>query len=326
MPTGARVSKYLKLPLALIAALAMLGLWSSPAGADPLSDVVEELDTAVTDVLPLPAPAPEPAPVEVSEPDAGAGAGPAEQLGAAVQTVEETVTEKLPLPEIPALGGGTAGGDHGGDQGGTETPGPEVLHPATLAEECEAALAESGLPGGDQCAAVVGCFELLPTPELGLTPEDLMALDPALLEELLDPAALEELFSAEALTAFLACLGDALGLPPLEPPTGTPGGEVVTSPVVEETNYENCDDARAQGAAPVLAGQPGYRAGLDSDDDGVGCEDAEGSIQTVTHSTPQVVTAGQLAYTGFELTPLLATGGALVALGGSVLLAARRRS
>ncbi|WP_328809518.1 excalibur calcium-binding domain-containing protein [Rhodococcus sp. NBC_00294] len=36
--------------------------------------------------------------------------------------------------------------------------------------------------------------------------------------------------------------------------------------------YENCDDARARGAAPVLRGQPGYRAGLDRDNDGVGCE------------------------------------------------------
>jgi hypothetical protein len=36
--------------------------------------------------------------------------------------------------------------------------------------------------------------------------------------------------------------------------------------------YENCDAARAAGAAPVYRGEPGYRAGLDRDDDGVGCE------------------------------------------------------
>lgn len=36
--------------------------------------------------------------------------------------------------------------------------------------------------------------------------------------------------------------------------------------------YANCDAARAAGAAPVLRGEPGYRSGLDRDDDGIGCE------------------------------------------------------
>lgn len=36
--------------------------------------------------------------------------------------------------------------------------------------------------------------------------------------------------------------------------------------------YKNCAAARAAGAAPLTAGQPGYRAGLDRDGDGVACE------------------------------------------------------
>lgn len=36
--------------------------------------------------------------------------------------------------------------------------------------------------------------------------------------------------------------------------------------------FENCDAARAAGAAPVRSGDPGYRSGLDRDGDGVGCE------------------------------------------------------
>ena len=36
--------------------------------------------------------------------------------------------------------------------------------------------------------------------------------------------------------------------------------------------YQNCSAARAAGAAPVRVGDPGYRAGLDRDGDGVGCE------------------------------------------------------
>jgi hypothetical protein len=36
--------------------------------------------------------------------------------------------------------------------------------------------------------------------------------------------------------------------------------------------YANCSEARAAGAAPLHRGDPGYRSGLDRDDDGVACE------------------------------------------------------
>ena len=36
--------------------------------------------------------------------------------------------------------------------------------------------------------------------------------------------------------------------------------------------YHNCTAARAAGAAPIRVGDPGYRAGLDRDGDGVACE------------------------------------------------------
>ncbi|WP_433612498.1 excalibur calcium-binding domain-containing protein [Dactylosporangium sp. CA-139114] len=36
--------------------------------------------------------------------------------------------------------------------------------------------------------------------------------------------------------------------------------------------YKNCADVRAHGAAPLYRGQPGYRSGLDRDNDGVACE------------------------------------------------------
>ena len=38
------------------------------------------------------------------------------------------------------------------------------------------------------------------------------------------------------------------------------------------TYYPNCAAARADGAAPVRAGQPGYGRHLDRDGDGKGCE------------------------------------------------------
>lgn len=36
--------------------------------------------------------------------------------------------------------------------------------------------------------------------------------------------------------------------------------------------YSGCDEARAAGAAPIYAGQPGYREGMDGDGDGIACE------------------------------------------------------
>jgi hypothetical protein len=36
--------------------------------------------------------------------------------------------------------------------------------------------------------------------------------------------------------------------------------------------YANCSAARAAGAAPLYAGQPGYSSSLDRDGDGVACE------------------------------------------------------
>ena len=40
----------------------------------------------------------------------------------------------------------------------------------------------------------------------------------------------------------------------------------------DSTYYPNCAAARAAGAAPMRVGDPGYRAGLDRDGDGVACE------------------------------------------------------
>lgn len=44
------------------------------------------------------------------------------------------------------------------------------------------------------------------------------------------------------------------------------------APAPAAAYYANCDAARAAGAAPLHAGQAGYRAGLDRDKDGVACE------------------------------------------------------
>jgi hypothetical protein len=43
-------------------------------------------------------------------------------------------------------------------------------------------------------------------------------------------------------------------------------------PPAPVTYYANCDAVRAAGAAPLYASQPGYRAALDRDRDGIACE------------------------------------------------------
>ncbi|MCU6453926.1 excalibur calcium-binding domain-containing protein [Sphingomonas sp. A2-49] len=36
--------------------------------------------------------------------------------------------------------------------------------------------------------------------------------------------------------------------------------------------YSGCNDAEAAGAAPIYAGEPGYRSAMDGDGDGIACE------------------------------------------------------
>ena len=52
------------------------------------------------------------------------------------------------------------------------------------------------------------------------------------------------------------------GAPPPPQGTGRPPGPY----------YDDCDAARADGAAPIHVGDPGYSPQLDPDGDGVGCE------------------------------------------------------
>jgi LPXTG-motif cell wall-anchored protein len=108
--------------------------------------------------------------------------------------------------------------------------------------------------------------------------------------------------------------------PPVENPVGEEPPPGATPVGNQETHYEDCDDARAHGAAPVFEGEPGYGPHLDSDDDGIGCEDD--TVVPVAHDTG----GGQLAYTGAELAPQLTLGGVLLLLGSGLLVATRRRA
>jgi LPXTG-motif cell wall-anchored protein len=299
------VTKYWKLPFALLAAMAMLVLWSGAANADvtdPLEPVPGVID-CVTD----------PTTESCSALDASSGDEQAPALPDISTLPDIPVLSELPTgPDAPAarpeLPAGTP--DEEGTAAAAE-PGPDEL--AAACDDLFVELEAAGLPAGLDCSAIAGCVTLL-------IPEDMT------LEELngLTEADLEALLSPDALDGFLTCIEDAVGGVVTTPTPTTPAP--VVQPVVQETYYDNCDDARAQGAAPVHAGQPGYRAGLDSDSDGIGCETAEGTVVPVSAGAAPVARAGQLAYTGVEVTPMLAAGAVLLAGGGGLLLASRRRS
>jgi hypothetical protein len=56
------------------------------------------------------------------------------------------------------------------------------------------------------------------------------------------------------------------------PVAPAPVAPAPVAPAPAAAYYANCAAARAAGAAPLYAGQAGYRAGLDRDNDGVACE------------------------------------------------------
>lgn len=60
------------------------------------------------------------------------------------------------------------------------------------------------------------------------------------------------------------------------PPTTTV--TVTPSPTAVPPVYADCAAVRAAGKAPLALDQPGYRAALDSDSDGLACEDVEGTV------------------------------------------------
>ena len=55
-------------------------------------------------------------------------------------------------------------------------------------------------------------------------------------------------------------------------PSASPSSAIRTVSTSSRREFANCAQARAAGAAPVRAGEPGYGRHLDRDGDGNGCE------------------------------------------------------
>jgi hypothetical protein len=59
---------------------------------------------------------------------------------------------------------------------------------------------------------------------------------------------------------------------PLLDKQGSPDPTQDSAAVEQSVYYAGCNEPRAAGRAPIYAGQPGYRQGLDGDGDGIACE------------------------------------------------------
>lgn len=70
------------------------------------------------------------------------------------------------------------------------------------------------------------------------------------------------------------CYGDTSAAVVRTQPAPQPVAPRPAQPDSESSSayYQNCDAARAAGAAPLRRGEAGYRSGLDRDNDGVACE------------------------------------------------------
>jgi hypothetical protein len=56
-------------------------------------------------------------------------------------------------------------------------------------------------------------------------------------------------------------------------PAPAPAGPATAAPATDSSvYYAGCNEVRAAGKAPLHAGDPGYRIGMDGDGDGVACE------------------------------------------------------
>lgn len=68
--------------------------------------------------------------------------------------------------------------------------------------------------------------------------------------------------------------------PPPPPPPPAPAPKPAPKPTTparpKPVFYANCDEARRAGAAPLYWGRPGYRIELDTDRDGIACEERYG--------------------------------------------------
>ena len=124
-----------------------------------------------------------------------------------------------------------------------------------------------------------------------------------------------------------------------ESTTSTTGGQATTSstgsvpqlvpPTVESSQFSNCTEAAQAGRYDIPRGDPDYASYLDGDNDGVACESTgNGTGGTGTGGSSgngPSVSNTQLARTGIDSTQRIALALSLIAVGGAMVIVARRR-
>jgi hypothetical protein len=115
-------------------------------------------------------------------------------------------------------------------------------------------------------------------------------------------------------------------VPPSTPPTVPTVPTVPTTPE-QPVQFENCDDVRAAGAAPIRFGDDGWKPEFDEDKDGLGCEVYESKPYQPVNNVANDAKDRDLAYTGTSGTEqILWIGGGLFVLGTVLLVTLRLRS
>ena len=323
------MSKLLKLPLVLLIALGMALVWSAPASAD-LPTAEECVEAPDLDGCQEPGDAAG-GDSGSGDPGAGGDGGDGDEVIPALPgpialvdppTCDDLPTDVLPdCPEPPTCDDLPA------------TPLPLCEEPPTCDDLPSDVLPDCpeipSPPGGPlTCDQLVDLFELPECPELPTSCDDfaeLLGLGGCEQIPCLDTSQLPD-EAKEGLAPLLDGLGQ-IGVEECPPPPATGGGNNGGNPPGQQpqqspVRYENCDDARAKGKAPVHSTDPGYRADLDSDSDGVGCEEDVATVAApVSHQS-----AGELAYTGIDLELWLRAGAILLSSGTLLLLAGRRRA
>lgn len=87
-----------------------------------------------------------------------------------------------------------------------------------------------------------------------------------------DPAPVEDMLPFAATTTVPVTEPPTVATTSPPPAPTTTAKPATTVPATTGTYYGSCDDVRAAGAAPLRRGEPGYRPGLDRDNDGIACD------------------------------------------------------
>lgn len=92
------------------------------------------------------------------------------------------------------------------------------------------------------------------------------------------------------ITTFAACIFMFAAIFALTAPASLPRPAAKADAAPAAVMYADCDAVRAAHAAPLRAGQPGYRAALDANMNGIACENVGGATPpAAVNNTPPAV-------------------------------------